>query len=134
MNKTAATLLAVALGLSLVSCDSASEQEAGTVASSPSTPEAGTALTTADPSDNLIADTNLTEVVQTYCFVCHNDALMTGNLTLQGFEVENAPNHPETAERMIRKLRAGMMPPPGMPRPPPETLQALVEELELRID
>jgi hypothetical protein len=35
---------------------------------------------------------------------------------------------------MIRKLRAGMMPPPGMPRPSPDTLLALVEELETRMD
>ena len=76
----------------------------------------------------------LTGVVQTYCQVCHNDAMMTGNLSLAGFEVENAPNKPETAEKMIRKLRAGMMPPPGMPRPSPDTLLALVEELETRMD
>ena len=76
----------------------------------------------------------LTGVVQTYCQVCHNDAMMTGNLSLAGFEVENAPNKPETAEKMIRKLRAGMMPPPGMPRPSPDTLLALVEELETRVD
>ena len=76
----------------------------------------------------------LTEVVQTYCQVCHNDAMMTGNLSLAGFEVENAPNRPETAEKMIRKLRAGMMPPPGMPRPSPDTLLALGEELETRVD
>ena len=77
---------------------------------------------------------NLTGVVQTYCQVCHNDQLMSGNLSLAGFEVENAPNVPETAEKMIRKLRAGMMPPPGMPRPSPDTLLALVEELETRVD
>jgi len=77
---------------------------------------------------------DLTVVVQTYCQVCHNDALMTGNLSLTGFEIENAPNHPETAEKMIRKLRAGMMPPPGMPRPNPDTLLALVEELETTVD
>ena len=77
---------------------------------------------------------DLTVVVQTYCQVCHNDALMTGNLSLTGFEIENAPNHPETAEKMIRKLRAGMMPPPGMPRPNADTLLALVEELETTVD
>jgi hypothetical protein len=76
----------------------------------------------------------LTVVVQTYCQVCHNDALMTGNLSLEGFDVENAPNTPETAEKMIRKLRAGMMPPPGMPRPSPDVLLALVDELETRVD
>ena len=65
---------------------------------------------------------------------CHNDALLTGNLSLIGFEVEKAPEMAETAEKMIRKLRAGMMPPAGMPRPGGDTLMMLVEELETRID
>jgi len=77
---------------------------------------------------------DLTGVIQTYCQVCHNDALMTGNLSLAGFAVEDAPNQAETAEKIIRKLRAGMMPPPGMPRPSPETLLALVETLETTVD
>ena len=85
-----------------------------------------------DTLENEAAD--LTGVVQTYCQVCHNDAMLAGNLSLLGFEVENAPNMPETAEKMIRKLRAGMMPPPGMPRPSADTLLALVEELESRVD
>ncbi|HIO47861.1 TPA: hypothetical protein EYN23_10995, partial [Candidatus Poribacteria bacterium] len=71
------------------------------------------------PNSLEIEAATLNGVVQTYCQVCHNDAMMTGNLSLAGFEVENAPNNPETAENMIRKLRAGMMPPPGMPRPSP---------------
>ncbi len=125
MNKPITASLALALVL--VACDSATDQA----------PEA---VTTAEPSavhSPAIADTgaaSLTEVVQTYCHVCHNDALRTGNLSMTGFEVENAPDHPEIAERMIRKLRAGMMPPPGMPRPSDETLIALVNELETRID
>ena len=42
-------------------------------------------------ADTLSVDApNLTGVVQTYCQVCHNDAMMTGNLSLAGFEVENA--------------------------------------------
>jgi hypothetical protein len=86
------------------------------------------------PNSLEIEAATLTGVVQTYCQVCHNDAMMTGNLSLSGFEVENVPNTPAIAEKMIRKLRAGMMPPPGMPRPSPETLLALVEELETRVD
>ena len=43
---------------------------------------------------------------------------------------ERAP----TAEKMIRKLRAGMMPPPGQRRPSPDTLLALVETLETVVD
>ena len=77
---------------------------------------------------------DLTTVVRTYCQVCHNDALLTGNLTLSDFAVESAPEQPETAEKMIRKLRAGMMPPPGMPKPGGDTLSILVETLENLID
>lgn len=81
-----------------------------------------------------LAPAQLTAVVQQYCVVCHNDVMMTGRLSLQDFSVEEAGSHPETAERMIRKLRAGMMPPPGARRPPPDTLLALVEALELGAD
>ena len=77
-----------------------------------------------------ISPKELTAVVQRTCVVCHNDQLMTGNLTLQSFNVENAGERSETAEKMIGKLRAGMMPPPGIPRPGGDTLLALVETLE----
>ena len=77
---------------------------------------------------------SLTEVVQRYCVVCHNDALLTGNTSLQAFSVENADEQAATAEKMIVKLRAGMMPPPGIPRPGGDTLQALLETLESTID
>ena len=87
----------------------------------------GDGAPTATPED-------LTVMVQRYCMACHNDALLTGNLSLIGFEVEKAPEMAETAEKMIRKLRAGMMPPAGMPRPGGDTLMMLVEELETRID
>ena len=76
----------------------------------------------------------LTELIQRYCVACHNDFMLTGNLSLTGFEVEKAPEMAETAERMIRKLQAGMMPPQGMPRPGGDTLMILVEDLERRID
>ena len=76
----------------------------------------------------------LTDVVVRYCQVCHNDALLTGNMTLSDFQVETAADNAETAERMIRKLRAGMMPPPGMPRPGGDTLLTLVRTLENTID
>ena len=77
---------------------------------------------------------DLTGVVQTYCVVCHNDAMQTGNLSLQAFQVEHAPERAETAEKMIVKLRAARMPPPGMPRPKGDTLVVLVETLETLMD
>jgi hypothetical protein len=77
---------------------------------------------------------DLTEVVQQYCVDCHSDRRLRGNLSLEGFSVENASAEAETAEKMIRKLRAGMMPPPGRRRPAGDTLLALVEALETDVD
>ena len=79
----------------------------------------------------------LNGVVQTYCQRCHNDRMLTGNFSLDGFDVGTAGSETESAvraEKMIRKLRANMMPPPGMRRPPAETLTALVETLESVVD
>ena len=96
---------------------------------------AASATHTKDPLDFPSAE--LDDVVQQYCGVCHNDALATGNLSLQGFDVGSAAEQSETAqtaEKMIIKLRAGLMPPPGMPRPAGDTLLALVETLEETMD
>ena len=82
-----------------------------------------------------LADTaDPTGVVRRYCVRCHNERLLRGNLTLEEFVVETAHERAPTAEKMIRKLRAGMMPPPGQRRPPPATLRALVETLETVVD
>ena len=88
----------------------------------------------AKPSSSPVAPDTLTPVVQRYCVVCHNDVMLTGNLSLQHFSVERAPDQAETAEKMIRKLHAGMMPPPGVPRPGGDTLLALAETLESDVD
>ena len=74
------------------------------------------------------------EVVQTYCVACHNDAMLTGNLSLARFTLDSAHETGEVAENMIRKLRAGMMPPPGAARPSGDALLALAESLEARMD
>ena len=68
------------------------------------------------------------------CLVCHNDVTLLGNMSLDTFNVSAAEQNPELAEKVIRKLRAGMMPPAGMPRPSEEKLQALAIELETRLD
>ncbi|SVD22735.1 uncharacterized protein METZ01_LOCUS375589, partial [marine metagenome] len=64
-----------------------------------------------DPGTIDVTTEDLTTLVQQYCQVCHNDVMMTGNMSLTGFDVAAAPERAETAEGMIRKLRAGMMPP-----------------------
>ena len=69
-------------------------------------------------------------VVQGTCTRCHSDRRMRGNLSLEGFDVAAAGEHADVAEKMIRKLRAGLMPPPGTRRPEADALLALVEALE----
>ncbi len=86
------------------------------------------------PETHALPPATLTAVVQQYCVVCHNDQLMTGNISFQSLDVEKAADRADTAERMIRKLRAGMMPPPGIPRPGGDTLLQLVESLESKVD
>jgi hypothetical protein len=80
------------------------------------------------------APDDLTPVIQQYCMICHNDAARIAGLSFASIEVGRAEENAEIVERMIRKLRAGMMPPPGMPRPGGDTLRLLVEALERRID
>jgi hypothetical protein len=77
---------------------------------------------------------DLTEVVDEYCVRCHSDRRLTGNLSLETFDVAGVADAAEVGEKMINKLRAGMMPPPGARRPSPDTLEALVETLEHTID
>ena len=76
----------------------------------------------------------LTEVVQRVCGMCHNERMKAGNLLLKDFDVAKALSAPETAEKMITKLRAGMMPPPGTRKPGGDTLQLLAETLERMLD
>ncbi len=73
-------------------------------------------------------------VVRMYCVVCHNDQLLTAGLSLMSFDVDAATDNPEIAEKVIRKLRAGMMPPAGMPRPAGDTLNGLAALLERQLD
>jgi mono/diheme cytochrome c family protein len=75
-------------------------------------------------------------LVKKYCVGCHNDRNKdrAGSLTLASFDVAKAGQQADVAERMIRKLQASMMPPPGMPRPDDATYQNLVRTLESTVD
>jgi mono/diheme cytochrome c family protein len=73
-------------------------------------------------------------LVKTYCAGCHNDRTRSGELSLEHADLTNIPQHPELWEKVIRKVRAGMMPPAGMPRPDAATFEAFVSRLETSID
>ncbi len=76
----------------------------------------------------------LDDVVDRYCVRCHSERRLTGNLSLEDFVLDGAEEWPETTEKVIGKLRLSMMPPSGARRPGGDTLQALAEALEERID
>jgi Protein of unknown function (DUF1592)/Protein of unknown function (DUF1588)/Protein of unknown function (DUF1585)/Protein of unknown function (DUF1587)/Protein of unknown function (DUF1595) len=86
------------------------------------------------PARTAATDAESNAVVQDVCVLCHNETTLLGNLSLEDFDVTAADEHADVAEKMIRKLRAGMMPPPGIPRPDDATMQALVETLEAVVD
>ena len=74
------------------------------------------------------------ELIKTYCTGCHNDRSKAGELTLAGWDVTRASAERDLTEKMIHKLRAGMMPPTGARRPAPAQLTQLVSALESRMD
>ncbi|NNF37246.1 MAG: DUF1592 domain-containing protein [Gemmatimonadetes bacterium] len=74
------------------------------------------------------------ELIERYCTRCHNDRRLVGNFSLDEFDAASAHQQAEVAERMIRKLRAGMMPPPGARRPEESELQGLAGQLEGTVD
>jgi hypothetical protein len=69
-----------------------------------------------------------------YCVTCHNDKTRIANFSLQSADINAVADHPEVWEQVIRKLRAGMMPPPGMPRPSLAKYEGLRDWLEAQID
>ena len=74
------------------------------------------------------------DVIQEYCVDCHNDTTKAGGQSFESFVVADTVKHADVAERMVRKLRAGMMPPPGSAPPDTSMFIMVAEELERRLD
>jgi Protein of unknown function (DUF1592)/Protein of unknown function (DUF1588)/Protein of unknown function (DUF1587)/Protein of unknown function (DUF1585)/Protein of unknown function (DUF1595)/Planctomycete cytochrome C len=73
-------------------------------------------------------------VVDRYCVTCHNERLKTGGLMLDKVDLTDVPANAAVWEKVIRKVRAGMMPPPGAPRPEPAVRERLIASLEAPLD
>jgi mono/diheme cytochrome c family protein len=75
-----------------------------------------------------------------YCVVCHNQKAKAAGLeparqlTLDNLDVAHVEKDAEVWERVVRKLRAGMMPPSGLPRPNPAKYEAVISWLETELD
>src|SRR5579864_5499912 len=73
-------------------------------------------------------------LVKRYCATCHNEKLRTAKLALDVLDLTHPEKDALIWERAIRKLRGGMMPPPGAPRPPAEAVNAFATYLEDSLD
>ena len=73
-------------------------------------------------------------LIDAYCVGCHNARTKVGGLTLDGIDLANVGEHAEILEEAVRKLRGGLMPPPGSRRPPQAEVDAFVASLEGALD
>ncbi|MEE8460625.1 MAG: DUF1592 domain-containing protein, partial [Acidobacteriota bacterium] len=73
-------------------------------------------------------------VLDQYCVTCHNQTARTAELLLDQADVENIGDGPEVWEKVLKKLRAGAMPPAGMPRPDQATYDSFATYLETALD
>src|SRR4029453_5693384 len=65
---------------------------------------------------------------------CHKDAERAGELALDRLDPSRLHADAATWEKVVRKLRGGLMPPPGEPRPAPERIKTFVGFLETSLD
>ena len=68
------------------------------------------------------------------CAGCHNSRLASGGLNMAQLTSESLDKNPDLWRRLVRRVRAGEMPPPGVPKPPAEQLNALVSFVQGRLD
>src|SRR5262249_30863674 len=125
------------MSVALVSAQSGQTTRQPTPASSPTT---GTQAKPQVPASNTkvtaaTADvTTQRALIDQYCVTCHNSKAKTANLLLDQLDLAHLPANAEIAEKVVRKLRAGLMPPTNMRRPDPAAMEALIQWMENELD
>jgi mono/diheme cytochrome c family protein len=74
------------------------------------------------------------ELVDRYCIGCHNEVDLSGGLAFEGLDRDDVAADAAAWEAVVRKLRTGLMPPKGEPRPARAVLDAMAQGLELELD
>jgi cytochrome c553 len=124
-------LIGAAIGMWLLTAGAIAQNAPAAKPAQP--PARKPAMAVAHAADAVPAESQAALVKQ-YCVGCHSDKGKAGGLSLASFEPARADQTADIAEKMIRKLRAGMMPPPGARRPEGDALQKFVAALESRVD
>jgi len=88
----------------------------------------------AQSTQSLPDTTTQRKMLDQYCVGCHNEDDRVANLLLDKLDIAHLADHAEVGEKIIRKLRAGMMPPSGLPRPTPAAMESLIRSMESQLD
>ncbi|MEO8099445.1 MAG: DUF1592 domain-containing protein [Acidobacteriota bacterium] len=121
-----AAILSVTLAVS-------GQAPAGAAKAGKTAAKAGTAAANTGPSAPRV-------FINQYCVGCHGQAAKNAkmesarHITLDDLDIDNVAKSPEKWELVVRKVRAGMMPPSGLPRPTPEKFEAWISGLENELD
>jgi hypothetical protein len=74
------------------------------------------------------------KIIETYCFDCHNTDEWAGSVAFDTMSVDSIGQDGKVWEAAIKKLKAGLMPPPGKDQPPKEATTQLISWLETNLD
>jgi len=74
------------------------------------------------------------EVLDRYCVGCHNDLERAGSVSFESLDRDDVASHADVWEAAVRKLRTGLMPPLGEPRPERAVLDGFAASLETKLD
>ena len=91
-------------------------------------------LSTSKGSPSRTSETNVASLVDEYCLSCHDKDHEKGGLVLETIVSHDVAQHPDVWEKVIRKMRARLMPPVGKDRPDDRTYDAVVSFLEGSLD
>jgi hypothetical protein len=72
--------------------------------------------------------------VKQYCVSCHNERTKSGGLALETLDPATVDGHSETWEKVVRRLRTGMMPPDGAAKPSPAARETFTSGVEAVLD
>jgi cytochrome c5 len=99
------------------------------------TPRAEPPSRTSAPASRLAPDVAAPRaLLDQYCVTCHNARVKTANLLLDQLDLTRLADHADIGELIVRKLRAGMMPPTGARRPDAASLESLIRWMEAELD
>ena len=85
-------------------------------------------------STSSASSTSARVLFDTYCITCHNQRAKVAGLALDVVDVNDVARNADVFEKAVRKLRGGMMPPPGAKRPEQAVVDGVVGSLERALD